>query len=159
MAEEDFEGNGTTDDVGCWDESWQHTVDTLDDEAGVSSGFGLLDFPGVADWESDGDFILEETIDADQDDGFTPLPSHVELFTQVFKYLTDSGMTGNILAMQAGQEADVLDQALGELRLEASTEAKEFVVQRLAQAVTDSEVHGRLSKSCLLYTSPSPRDS
>ena len=107
----------------------------------------------VDDWDevfdsavSDGEYCIDESIPVD-DGGFPSIPpSYEQLTGQVLDLLRSHGLSGTRLALQAGSESEMLTQALVELQVQASFEARGYVLQGIYKAVERAEVEGRISK-------------
>ena len=108
---------------------------------------GAQEVAANSDYDDTENFTLEEDFDIDQeDDGFSVPKSYHELTAQVLKLFLHHGLTGSILAAQAGQESEMLTQALAELKITASFEARGFILQQIYIEVEKAATTGRLQQ-------------
>ena len=112
-----------------------------DDNASI-----FVDAPVFEDFDSEGEYFIDETIPVDEDDGYTLPPAFDELTSQVLGVLTSAGLVGHILALQAGSESEILTQALEQLKINASYEARSHILPFIYRAVEEAEVSSRIAK-------------
>ena len=122
-----------------WQEIGQDDMQILDDDYGSEP-----EFCEIEDWASEGDYQVDESGD-DLTTGFAP-NSYQDLTDAVMERLRAVGITGSKLAAQEGFESEVLTQALKEMEVAASYEARSFVLAHLYRAVEQAQVFARLQK-------------
>ena len=71
-------------------------------------------------------------------------PQYTELAEMVFRKLNEAGFDAAKLATQEGSESELLTQALVELRMEATYDARGFVLQKLYAAVLRAKLEAPL---------------
>jgi hypothetical protein len=90
----------------------------------------ILDTDEIDPYE-EGDYQLDE---GGEDDGFLP-QAHREVCIAVQELLAKRGLVGSKLALQDGEEPEILTQALRELNLQISYEARGYVLHEMCKWV------------------------
>ena len=90
--------------------------------------------PDEIDPYEEGVYQLDEEC---EDDGFLP-PAYKEVCDAVRELLTKRGLVGSKLALQDGEEPEILTQALRELNLQVSYEARGYVLHEMCKWVAEA---------------------
>jgi hypothetical protein len=86
-----------------------------------------------------------ELLETSSDDGFTP-STYQKLADAVLETLRTAGLYGHKLALQEPEAPEMLTQALGELGVEASLDARSFVLAKVYEAIETAGTESSLSK-------------
>ena len=102
--------------------------------AAAEANVNLEEFDEIDPYEEECCHVNE---DEDEDDGFMP-KSYKDVCSAVKELLTRRGLVGSKLALQDGEESEVLTQALNELNLQVSYEARAYILHEMYQWVADA---------------------
>ena len=94
--------------------------------------------------EDDFGFLGEQVVDSDSvagsDDGFQfSKEEWDELWEQLKQVLTNAGLTGDRLALQQGEESELLTQLLQELSVEADRPLRDWLIHKLYALVEEAQ--------------------
>jgi len=130
------------------------TCNTSGVEAEPNDGFHIVNpratffdiTEDVVDWFDEAEAVLSEF---DDDDGFVPT-AHVDLAAAVLASLRVAGIWGEKLVLQQEELPELLTQVLTESGLEASYEARAYVLSQLDEAVESAKDRLPMSKRARL---------
>ena len=121
------------------------TSGTGDDLGGLLGGTSPVSEAEVLDTDFNPYLELPYVVSDPLDDGFVPA-EHFKLAELVLGTIRDAGIVDGKLALQEGEESELLTQALTELNMEVSFEARGYVLQSIYRAVQHAIDAGPLLK-------------